>query len=242
MRWNSFRVHAITTILATLAVLAALPSLPGLAFAAGEWGVGGFGGYNTYAMSDLNDEVVDPINVLLTGTGYSMDEVKGGVGFGGGLRYRTPGNLLVGVDFERLNGSTDLTVPGGSFEITTPANAVSTTILYMFPSASKARFGLGGGVGVYWSSGDLKLFDSSTMTEETESMEGTGFGLHGVGAMDLTLSESAHLEANVGYRYAKTSDLTIAGTKQLTSSGDDATLDWSGILTRVGVTFYFGTK
>jgi len=51
-----------------------------------------------------------------------------------------------------------------------------------------------------------------------------------------------HLEANVGYRFAKTSDLTIAGEKQLTSSGDDATLDWSGLLTRAGFTFYFGAQ
>jgi hypothetical protein len=73
-------------------------------------------------------------------------------------------------------------------------------------------------------------------------LEGSGFGVHGVGAMDVTLSAVAHLEANIGYRYAKTSDLTIDGVKAVTSSGDDATLDWSGLLTRVGFTFYFGSK
>jgi hypothetical protein len=60
--------------------------------------------------------------------------------------------------------------------------------------------------------------------------------------MDLALSPTAHLEANVGYRYAKTTDLEIAGTKQTTSDGDDAALDWSGLMTRLGIAFYFGAR
>ena len=228
--------------LAILAILSAAPLLSGTAFASGQWGVGGFVGYHTYSMSDLNDEVIAPINVVLTGTGYSMDKITSGIGFGGGIRYRTAGNLAFGLDYERLDGSSELNVPGGSFKISTPADAVSATVVYYFPSASKARFGLGGGLGLYTSSGEAKVYDSTTLQEESESLEGSGFGVHGVGAMDLALSPVAHLEANVGYRYAKTSDLKIAGQKAVTSSGDDATLDWSGLLTRVGLTFYFGSK
>lgn len=236
MEWKSLRIPAV------LAALATVLFLPTTAFAGGEWGVAGFAGYNTYAMSDLNDEVIAPINVLLAGTGYSMDEISGGLGFGGGIRYRTPGSLVVGVDFERLGGSSELSVPGGSFEISVPANAFMATIVYYFPSASRARFGLGGGLGYYVSAGEVTLFDSGTMQEDTEDLEGSGVGFHGVGAMDLALSPTAHLEANVGYRFAKTTDLEIAGTKQTTSDGDDATLDWSGLMTRLGVTFYFGAR
>ena len=236
MGWNSLRISAV------VATLAAAFFLPSTACAGGEWGISAFAGYNTYAMSDLNDEVIGPINLLLAGTGYSMDEVSGGLGFGGGLRYRTPGNIMIGVDFERLGGSTDLSVPGGSFEIKTAANAFTGTIVYYFPSASRARFGLGAGLGFYSSAGEVTLFDDVTLEEDTEDLEGSGVGFHGVGALDLTLSSSAHLEANVGYRFAKTTDLEIAGTKQTTSDGDDATLDWSGLMTRVGFTFYFGAK
>lgn len=225
-----------------LAVLSATLFLPSHALASGQWGISGFAGYHTYSMSDLNDEVVAPINVLLSGTGFSMDEITSGIGFGGGLRYRSPGNLVVGVDYERLDGSTELSVPGGSFEITTPADAISATLVYFFPSESKARFGLGGGLGYYSSSGEVRVYDSTTLQEETESLEGSGFGVHGVGAMDLTFSPAVHLEANVGYRYAKTTDLVIAGIQAQTANGDDATLDWSGLLTRVGITFYFGAK
>ena len=60
--------------------------------------------------------------------------------------------------------------------------------------------------------------------------------------MDVALSPTAHLEANVGYRYARTSDLTIGGVKATTADGDDATLDWSGLMSRAGLTFYFGAK
>jgi hypothetical protein len=236
MRRIPFRVPAI------LVILLVAPSLSGTAFASGQWGVSGFAGYHSYSMSDLNDEVIAPINLVLSGTGYSMDKITSGIGFGGGIRYRTPGKLTIGVDYERLDGSSELKVPGGSFKISTPADAVSATLVYFFPSTSKARFGLGGGLGYYSSSGEAKVYDSTTQQEQSESLEGSGVGVHGVGAMDLTLSPVAHLEANIGYRYAKTTDLTIAGTKAQTSSGDDAKLDWSGLLTRVGFTFYFGSK
>ena len=229
-------------ILAMVALLSSVPSLTGTALASGQWGVSGFAGYHSYSMSDLNDELIVPINLALTGTGYSMDKLTSGIGFGGGIRYRTPGNLAIGLDYERLDGSSELKVPGGSFKIATPADVVTATVVYYFPSASKVRFGLGGGFGFYTSAGKATLYDSTTLQEETEKLEGKGIGVHGVGALDLTLSPVAHVEANVGYRYAKTRDLVAAGEKLITANGDDATLDWSGLLTRVGLTFYFGTK
>ena len=236
MRWIPLRVPVI------LAILSVSPFLSGTALASGQWGVSGFAGYQTYSMSDLNDELITPINLALSGTGFSMDKITTGIGFGGGIRYRTSGNLTIGVDYERLDGSSKLEVPGGSFEISTPADVVSATVVYFFPSESKVRFGVGGGLGAYTSAGKAKVYDSSTLQEETEKLEGKGLGAHGVGTMDLTLSSVAHLDANIGYRYAKTRDLVIAGEKALTASGDDAVLDWSGLLTRVGFTFYFGSK
>jgi hypothetical protein len=49
-----------------------------------------------------------------------------------------------------------------------------------------------------------------------------------------------HLEAAAGYRYGRTTDLTIAGQKALTASGDTFHLDWSGFMSRAGLSFYFG--
>jgi len=49
-----------------------------------------------------------------------------------------------------------------------------------------------------------------------------------------------HFEANAGFRWAETKDLEIDGEKAYTSDGSAATLDWSGFMSRLGLTFYFG--
>ncbi|HEX7078222.1 MAG TPA: hypothetical protein VF363_07370 [Candidatus Eisenbacteria bacterium] len=230
--------------LGSIPVLVAAALLtPGPARAAGEFGVAFLTGFNTYAQSDLNDELVAPINVLLSGTGYKMDDVSNGIGFGGGLRWRsTTSPITVAVDYERLNGNSKLSVPGGEFEVKAPANAFTATVYYFFPSASRARFGFGAGGGLYSSAGSLRTYDSTTLQEETEDMKGTGVGFHGVGAADVTLSSVSHLDVSVGYRYAKTTDVKVAGTKVQNSDGSDSKLDWSGLVTRVGLSFYFGAK
>ena len=46
--------------------------------AGGPWGVGGFVGYHTYAMTDLNDEVIMPINGLLGLSGRCPRSAFGG--------------------------------------------------------------------------------------------------------------------------------------------------------------------
>lgn len=236
MPWSEF--GALLAFVASFVLLA-----PRGAFAEGQFGVAFLTGYNTYAQSDLNDELVAPINVLLSGTGYKMDEVSSGIGFGGGLRYRsTTSPVVVAVDYERLTGHSKLSVPGGEFEVKAPANAFTATVYYFFPSASRARFGVGAGGGVYSSAGSLRTYDSGTATEETVDLEGTGAGFHGVGAADVTLSNVSHLEVSIGYRYAKTSDLKVAGVKAQNSDGSDSKLDWSGLVTRVGFGFYFGAK
>ena len=211
--------------------------------AEGEFGVAFLSGYQTYAQGDLNDELVAPINVLLAGSGYKMDDVSSGIGFGGGLRYRsTTSPVTVAVDYERLNGNSKLSVPGGEFEIKAPANAFTATVYYFFPSASRARFGFGAGGGLYSSAGNVRAYDSGTMTEDSEDLKGSGVGFHGVGAADVTLSTITHLDVSVGYRYAKTTDVTVAGQKVVNSDGSDTKLDWSGLMTRVGLSFYFGAK
>ncbi|MGE5175082.1 MAG: hypothetical protein ACM3JJ_01800 [Hyphomicrobiales bacterium] len=215
---------------------------PRNASAEGRFGVAFLTGYHTYAQSDLNDELIAPINVLLLGTGYSMNDVAHGIGFGGGLRYRTEGPLVAAMDYERLTGKSTLDVPGGQFEANAAADAYTATVTYYFPSTSRARFGLGAGLGVYVAAGKLRAYDSTTMQEETEDMEGTGLGLHGIGAAEITLSNVAHLEACVGYRYAKSSDLKVGGQTALNADGSKSKLDWSGLMTRIGFSFYFGGK
>ena len=231
-------IARLTPTISILILLAA----PSAAFATAKVGVSVFGGYQTYTMSDINDELISPINAALLGTGFKMDEISSGAGYGGGIRVRTEGNLVIGLDYNRLIGGTDLTAPGGTFKFDAPADAITGTVTYLFPSASKARFGLGGGVGFYMADAVASLYDSGTSSYVESNLKGDGFGLHGLGAMDVTLSPAVHADLSVGYRYAKTTDLESEGVKIVKSNGDDATLDWSGFMSQAGLSFYFGAK
>ena len=229
------RVGVCLVLLAFAVAATPVPSV------ATQFGVTVFGGYNTYSMEDVND-FIDLLNNdpdFLGGTGYSLDDISSGWGYGAGLRIRPTGNkLVIGLDYERLMASSELEVLDASLTMDVPANAITGTLFYFFPSTSRARFGLGGGLGYYSSSGELVGEDSSS--SQSIDVEGSGVGFHGVGAVDIGISPTVHFEASAGYRLAKTSDVEVAGVKVMNSGGDDASIDWSGLMSRLGLTFYFG--
>jgi len=214
--------------------------LPAPAHAAGKFGLGVFGSWNSYAMDDLNDDFIGPLNDSLETAGSTarLEEVNGGFGFGGGIRYMAGTNLLLALDYERLSGDTKATEGGAEFKIDVPANAFTATLSYLLTSSSSVRFGFGGGIGYYSSAGDVSLSDP-TVTIESD-LEGSGIGFHAGGVLDAALSDQASLNVFAGWRQAKTSDLEIDGDKVFTSDGDEATLDWSGVMVKVGVNVFFG--
>lgn len=64
-----------------------------------------------------------------------------------------------------------------------------------------------------------------------------------LGVMDYEASKQVHLGVRVGYRIAKTSDLEDSdGDKILNLDGSEATADWSGVMSRVGLTFLLGAS
>jgi hypothetical protein len=233
---NSHVVPLRASLLA-LAISFLLLPVPEPAGAETQFGVSVFGGYNSYAMDDAN-ELVDQVNDALAGTGYSMDEISSGFAYGGGVRIRPSTSLMIALDYERLNASSELSIFDFDFELEVPADAFTGTLIYLFPSTSRARFGIGAGLGYYSSSGSLSA-DSSGVGIETD-VEGSGIGFHGLGALDLAVSPVVHLEGMAGYRFAQTSDIEVAGDTAYNSEGEEATLDWSGFMSRVGLTFYFG--
>jgi len=221
--------------------LAAL-AVPSPVAAKAQFGIAGFGGYESYSMSDVNDELIDEVNadpVVIAG-GYQMDDISGGWGYGGGLRIITSEKIVIWIDYNRLAASSDLSIQGATFFVETPANSYLGTVAYLFPSASRARIGLAGGFGYYSSAGSVG-FDVSGSSAAVD-LEGNGFGFHGLVVLDATLSPAMHAEIGAGYRYAKTSDLTVDGVTAVTLSGEEASLDWSGFMSRVGLAFYFGNK
>jgi hypothetical protein len=223
---------------AMTAVAALLLAVPAPSHADTQFGIGGFAGYNSYKMEDAN-EFIDLFNELLAGTGEEMDEISSGIAFGGGLRIRPSSQVLFSLDYERLGAKSDLDYFDIHLELDVPANAFTGTAFYFFPSTSKARFGIGAGLGYYTSSGALSA-DSSGVGLEAD-VEGSGIGFHGLGALDVALSPTVHLDASAGYRLAETSDVELAGETAFNEEGEEATLDWSGFMSRVGLTLYFGT-
>lgn len=225
---------------ASLLTLFLASSLPAPALATGQFGLGVFGTWNSYAMDDLNDELIGPLNDSLETAGSSarFDEVSDGIGFGGGLRYRSGSSLMFAVDYERLTASTDASESGVEFEIDVPANAVTATVTYLLSSTSKVHFGFAGGLGYYSSAGTMSLTGGATTIES--DIEGSGIGYHAGGVLDAGLTDQVSLNVFAGWRQAKTSDIEVDGEKVYKADGDEATLDWSGVTVKVGLNMFFG--
>ena len=202
-------------------------------------GVALFGGYNTYSMNDVN-EIIRDINSDpdLAGSGIQLDEIKGSWGYGGGVRIRPGGQLLLALDFERLVPGSELEAFGASVDIDASANAFTGTLVYLLPVPSPVRLGLGAGAGYYNLSGSIGA-DSMGVGLKLD-MEGSGVGFHGLAVADLGLSSVVHLEGMAGYRFARTTDLKVGGMKAYNESGEEARIEWSGFMSRAGLTFYFG--
>ena len=216
------------------AIVAAVPAFAGTA----QFGIGVFGGYNTYSMNDVNDD----INSTNDAYGTAIDEMSGGVGFGGGLRIRTSPALSFSLDYERLNSSTETSGTDGttSYDVNfdLPANALVASATYFFPSASKTRFGVTGGIGYYKADGNLELTVDDGVTPITVAGDASasGVGFHGGGSLDVSLSPVAHFEAMAGYRVAKTGNLEVDGTEI-----PDYAAEYSGFMSRAGFSFFFGS-
>ena len=237
-----------------LAVIALL-ALPSMAFAKEktQFGITGFGGYNTYKMTDLNDEI-SILNTDLTTIGAKLDDVKHGIDLGGGLCAWVSKDFLVSAEYERLfaKTSTDGNYLGTpySLELKIPANAISLSGGYYFPSPSKVRFGLGAGVGYYWTKASISatVNGSPALSDSLNEIKGHGFGFHGVGLLDYAATPQVHLGVQVGYRYAKTTELKDKGDNviykddpvTLEATTDKMKADWSGLVARGGITFLFG--
>lgn len=209
----------------------------GTANATGQWGVAGFAGYNSYAMDDINGEIgLANDDLALSGYSERLDEISSGLGFGGGIRYRTASGIIIGVDYEKLTASSDITISGVGVEMDAGGNAFTGTVNYLFPSSGRARFGLAAGVGYYTSSGSVSVFDTGTSTSIDVDIEGNGFGFHGGGSLDVALGQVARLEALAGYRFAEATDIEVGGV------GSSESIDWSGFMSRVGIALYFGAQ
>ncbi len=163
-------------------------------------GLSGFTGYHGYAMSDVND-VIASINDALSSPGdeVNLDELKGDVSFGAGVKFDLDPTWRVYAEYEHLSDNSGGGNLIGSAKIDVSSETFLVGATYFLPSKGKARVGFGGGVGYYDFGGNLEASGSygGVPFSGSQSASGTTIGFHG-----------------------------------------RADLDWSGIMTRVGFTWF----
>jgi hypothetical protein len=168
-------------------------------------------------------------------------------------------DVLLSVEYERLmaKSSKDVASSGTPYhtECKIPANGFTLTGAYFLPSASKARFGLGAGVGCYSTKATVDFSSQGKPVKDTDlglgqtgdpilsgELKGSGFGLHGVGIMEYAATSRIHADLRIGLRLAKTTELEDKATGEALENdkGEKVKADWGGILLRAGFTFFFG--
>jgi len=234
--------------LAFAALVMALTLTPVWAFASGGMriGIAGFGGYQTYSMSDVND-AIGQVNADAAAAGAtgSLDDISHGIGFGGGLHAWSNDNMF-SLEYNRLvaSSSGDFTDPSSgataNAKIKVPANGVTLGATHFFHSSHKTRLGLGVGVGYYSADGTEEVFDPSSGSTISTDITGHAVGFQGMGMVDSPLSPMLHFELGAGYRYAKSGTVKEGGVEALNADGSKSKIDWSGVMMRAGLTFYFG--
>lgn len=202
-------------VLAMVAV--ACLAVPGVSSAAK---VGGevFGAFNTHGMSDVNDELE-----VMNGLGANFDEIKNGLTGGIAVRVWPTGNLMLSAAWEPLFLDTEDATSGVTYDL--GAQTFQATAAYFIPSLTPARFGFGGGAGLYNIAGEVSASGLSA------NLEGSGVGFHLMGMTEMTVSPGFAVTGGLGWRWA---DIEI-------DDAGGATADYSGVMARVGLSFYLPT-
>jgi hypothetical protein len=197
-----------------------------------------FGAYNTYGMADVN-EAMRAALATYPGSTADKDKIGSGAGFGGGLRIWPRPRIFVTLEFQRLlasnsgrgsNLGTTYTV-----DLRVPATNLSMGLGYVFLDRGRARLAVSGGVGYYLCTGDLDT--QAPGFHDDSNLEGSGFGLQGLGHVFARVTRRLDGEIAGGYRFAKTTDVTNGGFRVRNSDGSLAQIDWSGLTARAGLSF-----
>ncbi len=199
--------------------------------ATGPWISGNFGG-SLYAMKDVNNGI-NNFNALIAGSGLSMEEITKGPSLGLAIGIDLLNGFGFGIGYDRLPAKSDVSDASGSIEYNLPANLVRAFGRYSFSSAGQTRGFVEASVGRVTTVGDLSLSVSGSGSESAD-LEGSGIAIEGcMGGEHWTTPQFA-LTASAGFRHAKSSNVTFGNTPIYTTSGDDYTVDYSGLFARLG--------
>jgi len=196
-------------------------------------GLYAFGGYQGYAMGDINDWL-DPVNEALSEPGAPMtiEDLDGGASFGAGVLIDIDRNWRIYGEYERLADETGGGNQLGSFKVEVSSDAYLAGATYFLPSSGKTRFGIGAGLGYYEFKGSTESSGATAGAPFGSSLGAAGntLGGHIRAELDIAMSESMHLGAGLGYRKA-------SGQFEVNGDPTGVDVDWSGLMTRVGITY-----
>lgn len=214
-------------------------------------GLIGFGGFHTYNMEELNETLAD-MNVSISQLvrGVSYEPVDRGGSVGGGVRLVIRERLLVQLDLEHLVAHTSVGGVTLKSEIEVPADAVCATLGWDLMSNPRRALGVAVGVGRYTARGTQTTRFTPPTEAELENRNvrigGSVIGPHYGAYFDAPLSTRVFVSAFAGYRNARLDDPRVRLNEDLLVSAladpDEfaatSTLDWSGVMARVGFTYY----
>ena len=208
--------------------LFALLVAPSLATAA-TFGAEAFGSFNTYSMKDVND-FLESANA----GGSNFDNVSNGLSGGLGVRMWANQNWMINATWEPLRASTESAATSEKLNVNAQNFAFGGT--YFLPSATNARYGIGASIGYYSIGGEAEDPSGTSKIEGS----GAGFSFHGTG--EWTVNKQFAFQGTAGYRVANVEMKDENGDNITTSTGENATADYSGFSGRVGVVMYFPTS
>ena len=121
-----------------------------------------------------------------------------------------------------------------------PATTVTAGFGYVVLDRGRLRAALSAGGGYYVCTGEL-VTRASGMSGR-DDLEGSGFGVDGMGHVFTRLTSRIDVELAAGYRYAKSADVTSQGTRVRNADGSLARIDRSGVTARAGLSFRVGGR
>jgi len=209
------RAAVLTVAVLVAAACVAMPRVSAAANVGGEV----FGAFNTHGMSDVND-ALEATNAL---AGTNFDDIKSGLTGGIAVRVWPTGNWMLSAAWEPL--FLESTDDASSTTFNMDAQTFQATAAYFFPTMTPAKFGFGGGAGLYNISGSVSDNTGSV------DVEGSGVGFHVMGMTEMTVSPGFAVTGGLGWRWA---DIEI-------DNAGGSTADYSGMMARVGLAFYLPT-
>ncbi len=190
-------------------------------------------GYGTYAMEDVNAE----IRYLDTQISEEFDEMEHGAAFAAGAGIDINQQVRVGLHYQRLLASSEVSDFTGSLKYDFPANLIFGSVSYLPVTRSEFRPGLGVSGGLVSADGTLEI---SLVGAGAGSGAVTGNGYY-AGAhlsVDIPMGQTGAFIPQLSYRYAKIPEVEIQGQTIYNPDGTNYTLDYSGIVLTVSLRFF----